>query len=231
MLLDILQDGFTREGLISFLLFLPVMLISLPFHEAAHAWAANKMGDPTARNFGRLTLNPVRHLDLAGTLCMLLLGVGWAKPVPVNSRNFRKPRQGMALTALAGPVSNLFLCFLCSLLYRLAWVFLLPLVTEAWVEVFLALFNFLYLMSFYNAALCVFNLIPIPPLDGARIVSLILPPKWYYAVMKYERYLMYGFLILVFVCSNVFRISLVSVPASWICDSFQSLFSLIPWLS
>lgn len=232
MILDLLQNSFTRETLVSFLLFIPIMLISLPFHEAAHGWMANKMGDPTARNLGRLTLNPARHLDLAGTLCMLIFGVGWAKPVPVNSRNFRRPRQGMALTALAGPLSNLILCFIGCLLYRVAYLYLLPVAFTAEKTAFLcaALLNFLNLAAYYNAALCVFNLIPIPPLDGSRIVSLILPAKAYYTLAKYETYIMYGFLALVFICSNVFHISLIEWPALGICNGFMKLFSLIPGL-
>lgn len=228
MLLDLLTTGATREFLISFLLFLPVMLISLPLHEVAHGWMADKMGDHTARNFGRLTLNPLKHLDPMGSLCMLVFGFGWAKPVPINTRNFDKPRKGMALTALAGPMANLLLCFICVLLEHL-FALLFTVIGVATVQVFYvmqAFLTFWYLMAYYNAVLCVFNLIPIPPLDGSRIVGLLLPARWYWKVMQYERYVMYGFLILVFVLSR-FGISLVGYPAGALVSLFEWLFLAI----
>ena len=107
MLFNILGGG--REGLITALLCLPVILFSLSFHEAAHGYVAYKLGDPTARNLGRLTLNPMKHLDPFGALAMLLIGFGWAKPVPIVARNFKNPRWGMGISAIAGPVSNLIL--------------------------------------------------------------------------------------------------------------------------
>ena len=113
------SDGI-KSYLISLLLSLPIILLSLSMHEMAHAWAASKLGDPTAKNLGRLTLNPMKHLNLPGFLCMLLFGFGWANPVPVNSRYFKKPRRDMALTAIAGPLSNLLLGFIFVSLYELS---------------------------------------------------------------------------------------------------------------
>ena len=119
MLFDILAGGNIRSILISLLLTLPVILIALSFHEAAHAFVAYKMGDRTAFNLGRVTLNPAKHLDLYGSLWMLVFGYGWAKPVPINARNFKDPKKGMALTAIAGPAMNLILGILGTLIYTL----------------------------------------------------------------------------------------------------------------
>ena len=212
----------------SFLLFVPVVLISLSLHELAHGYAAYKMGDPTARNFGRLTLNPAKHLDPIGTVCMLIFGFGWAKPVPVNTRCFRNPRKGMAVTAVAGPLANLALSFVFTFLYHLFFKLLGGMVVSSNMVYYtiMAFLSFLSMMAYSNAILCVFNLIPIPPLDGSRILSLLLPAKWSYAVMQYERYIMIGFLALVFVLSRM-GISLVSYPADGLVWLFDSLFSAI----
>ena len=118
MLFNILNGG--REGLITALLCLPVILFSLSFHEAAHGYVAYKLGDPTARNLGRLTLNPMKHLDPFGALAMLLIGFGWAKPVPIVARNFKNPRWGMGISAIAGPVSNLILGIVGCVLFSAA---------------------------------------------------------------------------------------------------------------
>ena len=117
MLLDLLTANDPKQLIISILLTVPIVMISLSVHEAAHAYIAYKMGDPTARNLGRLTINPMKHLDLVGSLMMLFVGYGWAKPVPINTRYFKNPKKGMALTALAGPVSNLILAFIGLICY------------------------------------------------------------------------------------------------------------------
>lgn len=228
MLFDILNQGLTRETLISLLLFLPVMLISLPIHEVAHGFAAHKMGDHTARNLGRLTLNPLKHLDPVGTLCMLLLGFGWAKPVPIITRNFTNPRRGMAITAAAGPASNLILSFFSMLFLHLFGLLIGTMEFSSYAIYYIAIafLNFWYLMSYYNALLCIFNLIPIPPLDGSRIVSLLLPAKWYFKVMQYERYIMIGFLVLMFMLSRM-GISLIGYPAELLVNLFDKLFTAI----
>ena len=112
MLLDLWTANDPKQLIISILLTVPIVMISLSVHEAAHAYIAYKMGDPTARNLGRLTINPMKHLDLVGSLMMLFVGYGWAKPVPINTRYFKNPTKGMALTARAGPLSNLMLAFI-----------------------------------------------------------------------------------------------------------------------
>jgi Zn-dependent protease len=120
MLLSLLTNGFDlTELLIRVLVIIPTVLIALTFHEVAHGWMSYKLGDPTAYNMGRLSLNPLKHLDPIGALCMLLVGVGWAKPVPVNARYYKNPKKGMALTAVAGPAMNLILAFGGVLLYTL----------------------------------------------------------------------------------------------------------------
>ena len=173
-----------------YILRIPIVLLSLSVHEVAHGYAAYKLGDPTARNLGRLSLNPLRHLDPVGFLCMLLAGFGWANPVPINSRNFRNPRKGLAVTALAGPASNLLLALVFLLLLRflgfgLLWNLTYPGEFAARMAYFFVLF--LYYGIQMNLTLAVFNLLPVPPLDGSRILSLLLPPRLLYKYVRYQR--------------------------------------------
>ena len=181
----IFGNGSIQDYIISTLLTLPIILFSLSFHEMAHGFAAYKMGDPTAKNFGRLTLNPLKHLDPIGALCMLLAGFGWAKPVPINARNFKNPRIGMAISGAAGPISNLLLALISALLLKL--VFEISFFAFLPQIVISILFTFLLLSVQLNISLAVFNLLPIPPLDGSRILYVFLPTKLYFGIMKYER--------------------------------------------
>ncbi|MBQ2377450.1 MAG: site-2 protease family protein [Clostridia bacterium] len=194
MLFNILGGG--REGLITALLCLPVILFSLSFHEAAHGYVAYKLGDPTARNLGRLTLNPMKHLDPFGALAMLLIGFGWAKPVPIVARNFKNPRWGMGISAIAGPVSNLLLGLCGCVLFSAAsaaWsldIYMAQVLGQGTPVIKWCLLNLAYIFTYMNFALMAFNLIPIPPFDGSRFAYLLLPSKWYFKVMKYEQTLM-----------------------------------------
>ncbi len=168
------------------------MLLIIPVHEAAHAFVSYKLGDPTAKNYGRLTLNPLAHFDPFGALAMILAGIGWAKPVPTDVRRFRHPKRDMAISAAAGPVSNLLMAYLGMILYKLAY-YRMPVNSGQLVMLFLSIFISL------NISLAVFNLLPIPPFDGSRIFLAFLPTRLYFKAMQYERYIMMAVLLLVLI--------------------------------
>ncbi len=168
-----------------------LILLIMPVHEFAHAYAAHLCGDDTAKWNGRLTLNPFRHLDTWGTVMMLTVGIGYAKPVPVISRNFRKYKRDMMLVALAGPLSNLLMAFAAVGLFRVSLFFHpSPAVYEALAMIFV------YTIASVNVSLAVFNLLPIPPLDGSRLWSSLLPPKWSYMLERNSRYITIGLFVL-----------------------------------
>ncbi|MDL2234125.1 site-2 protease family protein [Ruminococcaceae bacterium OttesenSCG-928-L11] len=166
-----------------------VLLLTLPFHESAHALAADKLGDPTPRSEGRISLNPFRHLSFVGTMALLLLGFGWAKPVGIDSRYFKKPRRDMALVALAGPMANVLLAFVWYCIYKVAIYtsFLADVATTPFMD---NAFTVISMIILINIQLAVFNLLPIPPLDGSKILGFFLPAKIQYYMLRYERYIM-----------------------------------------
>lgn len=176
-----------------------VLLVAFPLHEYAHGYMAYKLGDPTAKNLGRLTLNPLAHLDPFGTLSMIVLGIGWAKPVPVNPMYFKDPKKGMALTALAGPMTNIILAFLSMVVLKVFVV--LGIVTYGFSVSFLGLL--LQYMVLLNIALAVFNMIPIPPLDGSKVLSVVLPERTYFQIQEYEQYIMIGFIAFMYLTDFV----------------------------
>lgn len=173
-----------------------IATLILPFHELAHGWMANKMGDPTAKWMGRLTLNPIKHIDPIGSVLMLITGFGWAKPVPINPRNFKHERKGMAITAAAGPIANFIMALGLMLLSKLVLIFYVLANGPYWLYLVYTVIDW---MTFINISLGVFNLCPIPPLDGYRIISLFLPNRIYYTIQQYEQYILYGFMLLLMV--------------------------------
>ena len=195
MLMDFLQSRASMEPLDVLFMILAygvVLLLCLPVHEFAHGLVAHWCGDDTAKWYGRLTLNPFKHLDLFGTIMILTVGMGYAKPVPVNVRNFRNYKRDMILVALAGPLSNFlmaavamfFLCLLASMPFMGNWQVLLVDLCSIIINV--------------NISLMVFNLLPIPPLDGSRLWSSLLPGRWAYTLEQYSRYITMGLFVLLF---------------------------------
>ena len=178
------------SALSGFLLRLVGAFLCLTVHETCHGAAAYALGDPTAKSMHRLSLNPLRHIDWMGFAMMLVVGFGWAKPVPVDMRYFKKPKQGMALTALAGPVSNFVLAALLMLGARGIYHY------AAYTVVWDTLFNFLLDTAALSIGLGLFNLIPIPPLDGSKVLGALLPDGAYMKLMHYERYGMVLLLLL-----------------------------------
>lgn len=194
MIFDIVRNGFSLDTVLNLLARVFVVFCTLPVHEYAHALVATKLGDDTARLKGRLTLAPLAHIDLIGALMIFLVGFGYAKPVPVNPRRFKNPKAGMALTALAGPVSNVLMAFVFMMLRGVS--------TILYVRTGLLFADvaqsFFFFAAQINISLAVFNLIPIPPLDGSRIINLIIPSKYYFKIMQYERYIILAVFALMF---------------------------------
>lgn len=170
------------------LLYVPITLIAITVHEFAHGWVSSKLGDPTPSYEGRLTLNPLAHLDLVGTLLMIFTGFGWAKPVGVNPMYYKNRKRGMALVAIAGPLANFISAFIGVILFYT--LTLIRIKTGLQGTLFSALQEIFRLFVIRNLTFMVFNLIPIPPLDGAKVLGMFLPDKIYYTILQYERYSM-----------------------------------------
>lgn len=172
----------------------PPILLALTLHEYAHGYVAYRFGDPTAKSIGRLTFNPIKHLDPIGTIAFFLINIGWARPVPVNGSYFKNPRKDMIWVALAGPVTNLFLAVFSAIaakmILQIAQSLPDSLITEA---ILVPLFAMAQASVWINLVLCIFNFLPIPPLDGSRILMGILPENLTKAYASFERY---GFIII-----------------------------------
>ena len=197
---------------------LPAIVLALSVHEFSHALSAYALGDPTAKNLGRLTLNPLKHLDPFGFVCLVLANFGWAKPVPINQYNFRSvdANTGIVLTALAGPVSNIIFCFI-----SVGLLFIIParlLYSSA------ALYMFLQVLIIINASLAFFNLLPVPPLDGSKILFGMLPGRYYYLSRYLDRY---GFIILMILIMTDALGMILGPLTSGLITLFYRFFSFI----
>jgi Zn-dependent protease len=170
----------------------PVILFALTVHEFCHAWVANMLGDDTARRQGRLTLNPIAHLDVLGTILMFVVGFGWARPVPINPLNFKNPRKGMLLVALAGPVSNLIMAIAAGIALRFIIPHLAIVELGSTLSGVTAVSLVMIILTLqFGLALAIFNMIPIFPLDGSRVLFGLLPEKQAYAYSRFEPYGMF----------------------------------------
>lgn len=227
MLLDLLHGNLDQKTLIELLAHLVIIFLILPLHEMAHAWTAYKLGDDTASIQGRMTLNPIAHIDPIGALLLLMTGYGWAKPVPINPRRFNRKhsvRFGIAITALAGPVSNLIAAFIGMIVYR--FYFLSDFFLNGWSQYWLdgetlnaamLLYYFLQFFITVNIGLALFNLIPIPPLDGSKVVSYFTPAKFDTWFLQNQQIVSLVFMIVIF--SGV-----LSGPLGWLRDQVWRLF-------
>ncbi len=211
-----------RSGEISLLIIIVlsrmfVVLCCMPVHEMAHAYAAYKCGDDTAKLKGRLTINPFAHLDLIGTLMILFFGIGYANPVPVNPARLKHPRKNMALISFAGPLANIIMSFIFIFLTYFL-MFIAP--TNNVIYMVASFFSY---AAQVNVTLAVFNLIPIPPLDGSKILTAVLPDKIYFSLMRYERYIMIGLFVLLF-------LGVLNGPITWLSNILLNIISFIPSL-
>ena len=210
-----------KEALASLLLSLPIIILALSVHETAHGYVAKKLGDPTASSLGRLSLNPLKHIDPIGFICMILFHFGWAKPVPINTRYFKNPRRDMFICAIAGPLSNIALALIFGVLLKTFYV-IVPLLEITYTSSLLVtnIINFseilLFLGIYLNVTLAVFNLLPIPPLDGSRVLYLFMPQKWLFKLSQYERYIHFAFLGLLF-------LGILDKPLDFLIDNVLGL--------
>ena len=195
MLISLLRSGQANLMTVSMYI-LSILLTVLPLHECAHGFVAHKLGDDTAKRQGRLTLNPLAHIDYMGAALMLLIGFGWAKPVPVDARKFKDPKKGMALTALAGPVSNLLAAVVAGLILNgleaMVYNGVMPINT-----VVTYVYLFFYFLISVNIGLAVFNFIPVPPLDGSKILMAFLPDKALYWIAQREQMISMGLFVVI----------------------------------
>lgn len=204
--------------LLNMLLSVIPALICITLHEVSHGYVAYKLGDNTAKNAGRLTLNPIKHIDIIGLIMMIVFRFGWAKPVPVDMRNFKHPKRDMAITALAGPLANVFICIVALFIYGLIYI---PCTNAggAWQQIL----DMVYITAYLSIALAVFNIIPVPPLDGSKILFSLLSDEGYMKLMRYERYGMILMLILI-------ATDILTKPLNTVTQAvFGVLFSFAEW--
>lgn len=214
-----IKNGFDFTYILSIILGLIPSLLCITLHELSHGFVAYKLGDNTAKERGRLSLNPIKHLDVMGLLMLMVFHVGWAKPVPVNMYNFKNPKRGMAITALAGPVSNLLITLVFMFLFGFSYTFVMAHYTEAGYY----LLQTLQLTSYISLGLALFNFIPVPPLDGSKVLLSVMSDENYYKLMRYERY---GMIIMIVLVST----GLIGKPLSAAIDFiYNSLVPVAQW--
>ena len=244
------------DNIVYYVLSALAVLITLTIHEYSHGYIAYKLGDDTAKNCGRLTLNPIAHLDPIGAICMVFFHFGWAKPVPIDPRNFKNPKRDFAYTAVAGPISNLLTAIISAFIYLCAYAMLIKVNYANDFTLALAqnTLDFIYIFHAVNIGIAIFNLIPVPPLDGSRVLNALLPAKIYFKLMRYERttYLIFIAWLLLGGYASSFMLSIPMVASSpvlsgiarflslsdilgtvieAISDMIFKLFSLIPFLN
>ena len=219
---------FSQNNIATLILSLAASLIALSVHEFSHAFAAYKLGDSTAKDMGRLSINPLKHLDPFGTLCMVFFHFGWARPVPINPGNFEKPRAHFAISALAGPISNIVLGFFSAPIYLLLMKVFIYTDSNAFLNsLMLNTVLFFGLFHIVNIGLGIFNLIPIPPFDGSRIVNVLLPERTYFKVMKYEKKIYLGVIAWMLLGDYIYKalISIRFIKSSAFLSGFARIFS------
>ena len=199
-------------------LIIPAALLTVVFHEISHGFAAYLLGDQTAKDAQRLSLNPIKHIDPIGVLCMVLFRFGWAKPVPVNPYYFKNKKLGMAIVAVAGPLSNVIFAVISFVILRV--ISIIPVYSETVYAVLEVVVIFISMLASLNIGLAVFNLIPIPPLDGSKILNAVLPANVYYKILKYEQY---GFLVLLILLNFDPFMGLISYITSALYNGLLSL--------
>lgn len=216
-IISYLRNGEYLLAVISILSSCFVVFCCLPVHELAHGYIAYKLGDDTAKKQGRLTFNPFAHLNPIGTIMIFLFGIGYARPIPVNPNRFKNPKGGMALVAIAGPLSNLLMAFVFNFVY-------IALAANFNMTGFMgAVMYFFYFAAWVNITLAVFNLFPIPPLDGSKVLAALLPNRIYNKYMMYERYIMIALFVLLFT-------GVLDKPISIVSGFFMRLISYLPAL-
>ena len=206
---------------ITILLTIPGVLIGLSFHEFAHAIVSDRLGDPTPRNQGRLTLSPLPHIDIIGFILIAIVGFGWAKPVQINTRYYRNPRRDEILVSIAGPLMNLAVAFIFTVFIKISLVISLDSMVSG--NLYQAIINILFYTIHINIMLFVFNLIPIPPLDGFHVLANIIPARNYKIVYTLERY---GFIILILIVVTPAASYIISPPIRFLLNALFTLMGI-----